>query len=1259
VHVYDLKSDDLKNLDQTRAVFFFRKLLWAEASRVGIGRNLVDFPDCINVGDGGLDAVIKDAGPLFDDVIPSGLSGYQIKSSNLYPGDCKRELHRNKDLKEPLKAEIERLFGNDGAYILVLFAEMTNPLKRKREGAIKEELERMGYVNPKIRVYTINQIIGFAERFFSLVAWLKGYPIECFPYEKWAENSDVSIPRTFISDEQRETAIEGIREKLRSRDDNSPAFRIIGLSGLGKTRLAFQALSPDDIRNRVIYARAETFRNSTLHNTLVIDDGLEAIIVVDDCSSEDHDILVRSFSNRGPRLNLITISYETHRCPPPTLSYQLGPLSQEDIRKLLSEEVKGLPQNVIHRLADFADGYPRVALLLAESYLSGDSTREDILAVNDDVLINKLIAGRNDSSSDWFRKTKKVLMGLSLFEKVAYKGNLPSEARWVADLVNVAWTEFQELVNEQRKRGIIQGEYFIHVTPFFLAAHLAREWWDTYGNDLDFEEFIQNIPAEFGAEMTDRFISRFPYITTTDPGRKLVRKLLSNEGIFADGSLLKTDIGAKFFLKLTEADPESALNCLKRTIGTWSKKELLDFRIGRREIVWALERIVIWRYLFADAARLLLALGEAENESYSNNASGVFADLFSPAPGPVAPTEASLEERYPILMEAINSDSAKRKFLALKGFRKALQSGHFTRTVGPEYQGSRPPPDLWTPKTYKEIFDYYRKVWNYLEENLGKFDNETREEAVSILLGSARGVARVNSSFSELIIATVRKMASYTWLDKSRLLSVISKIIHYDGKEMPENVLEEWISLKDELTGTTFSDVLKRFVEMDFLEDYFHDGKKHDRGWVESKIRELAEKAIENPDILESEYSWLTTDKAERGYQFGYELGKLDTNFSFLEKLIEKQRKTGDNGSVYFLGGYFKVLFEKNTLLWEKKLDTLSKDKFFKKFIPELTWRSGMTDRAAEMILSMAKKGDIDTDDFRIFKFGSVINKISEPILIRWIKHLLKEPSGKGTFIALGFVSFYYIPEESDKPLPKDLVLEILLHPMLWENPEDVSRDQGVDYHWKLVGSALINQFPETGILLAEQIIKFFGDKRSLLGGLYSETREVLLEIVKRDPKKLWESVEKYLGPPIDTRSFYLGEWLKGRTSTDGKRALEYFNPEDIWEWGEDDIETRAWYLATIVPPTLFHSKDEICFARELLVRYGNRNDVRDSFSANFFTEAFSGSFSGHYMNKKEYLLEFRKKEANKNVIKWVDECVERLERNIERARFEEERRGF
>ena len=138
-----------------------------------------------------------------------------------------------------------------------------------------------------------------------------------------------------------------------------------------------------------------------------------------------------------------------------------------------------------------------------------------------------------------------------------------------------------------------------------------------------------------------------------------------------------------------------------------------------------------------------LPLGEAENETYSNNASGTFAELFSPGPGKVAPTELPPLERVPILQEAFESDSKERRALALKASNVALQSRQFSRMGGIEYQGLRNEAELWEPKTYDEIHDAYRCVWKLLEEQLDRLPEDERTEGINILLERARDWDRV------------------------------------------------------------------------------------------------------------------------------------------------------------------------------------------------------------------------------------------------------------------------------------------------------------------------------------------------------------------------------------------------------------------------------------------------------------------------------------------------------------------------------------
>jgi hypothetical protein len=118
-------------------------------------------------------------------------------------------------------------------------------------------------------------------------------------------------------------------------------------------------------------------------------------------------------------------------------------------------------------------------------------------------------------------------------------------------------------------------------------------------------------------------------------------------------------------------------------------------------------------------------------------------------------------------------------------------------------------------------------------------------------------------------------------------------------------------------------------------------------------------------------------------------------------------------------------------------------------------------------------------------------------------------------------------------------------------------------------------------------------------------------------------------------------------------------NPNDIWSWVEEDIDNRAWYLATFVPPRLFHSDKEDCVAREMLKKYGNIADVRNNFSANYSTELWIGSAVDHYIQKKNALLEYEKNETDRNIILWIKEYLKTLEEDIEQAKISKERGLF
>lgn len=296
-----------------------------------------------------------------------------------------------------------------------------------------------------------------------------------------------------------------------------------------------------------------------------------------------------------------------------------------------------------------------------------------------------------------------------------------------------------------------------------------------------------------------------------------------------------------------------------------------------------------------------------------------------------------------------------------------------------------------------------------------------------------------------------------------------------------------------------------------------------------------------------------------------------------------------------------------------------------------------------------------------MFAWGSVILDLSEDIFKKWIDFLLDREEIYAASIALALYSDYYVRKESRHRLPEQLTLKLLTHDSLFTKADTPKRDHMDDYIWTLIGKAFVELYPEKSLELGDKILQHFGEEDTVLVGFHSHSQAVLNEISRRYPEEVWIRVTKYLGPPIDSRAFRIRQWLRGGEffETGPEGALVFFPLAKIWEWVDEDIEKRAWYVANFVPKQLFRQEGKVCLAREVLVRYGQRKDVRSNLIANFSTEGWTGSASLHLQNKKEELLDFRKTEDNENVKLWIDEFVSILDRDIERERIVEERRGF
>ena len=173
------------------------------------------------------------------------------------------------------------------------------------------------------------------------------------------------------------------------------------------------------------------------------------------------------------------------------------------------------------------------------------------------------------------------------------------------------------------------GNYFITINPFLLEIYLVREWWETFAritSEKDFNSFIESIPEEFRRDFYYGFITHFPFIRTTEPGKKLLNNMLSTTGIFSDGNIIKSNLGSDFFTKLGEASPDLALEILKKTIAVWDDTKLSEFIEGRNNILYFLKKLAYRAEYFEDTQ---VSVKNSEVKSKIKFVAGNFFDSIS------------------------------------------------------------------------------------------------------------------------------------------------------------------------------------------------------------------------------------------------------------------------------------------------------------------------------------------------------------------------------------------------------------------------------------------------------------------------------------------------------------------------------------------------------------------------------------------------------------------------------------------------------
>ena len=516
-----------------------------------------------------------------------------------------------------------------------------------------------------------------------------------------------------------------------------------------------------------------------------------------------------------------------------------------------------------------------------------------------------------------------------------------------------------------------------------------------------------------------------------------------------------------------------------------------------------------------------------------------------------------------------------------------------------------------------------------LERALDDPDEEVHSEAIAAI--GQRGSDLIHSGLLARWSSMARRLLGEPFEVRKRLLEVVEWQLRHGNPTGEERTTLS--RLERELSGDSFSDRLRRVVGA-----WDYELEVAGLGDGQEAIRELAAYSFENIDELEAELPWLLGSEANSGFSFGKELGAIDGDLDLLPVLLGHWEN--DISDDRFVTGYLAGAKERRGTEWlEENLDTWATDPGKSLLVATTTWRVLPTTRASRRIALLIEDGSLAPRFLGHLVWGFWARDLPPADVSNLVAATSADTSGTAVFARLAFLEQYIVqrPETLEE-------LRAVAEQTLWESAEhDFGTMDG--HRWRRLAEVVLADDPvemaRLGTFLAQRAAEG-------AGRVDDEIQQVLsIALAAADVPEQNKILEDILGPALESIPGFL--WVL--ESPFERDLLNHMDPELVVRWVEQDIEARLRLVAYAVP---VGGQPLAGLARTLLVRFGDREDVRSALGATFGTGGWVGS-EADWIEGKLRQLDKWAQDPQPNVRRWAVELRAGYRRRLDRARLLEE----
>lgn len=723
---FEITGEHVAVLETPDLVKLLERLLTAEAKAHGIPPRGIHVATEVNARDGGEDGSIEwQDGPDCTDHLPCRHVAFQLKNKKVAPSEAAAEVLQGPKSDAPgtPKEQVGKVIQGGGCYVVLCSRRYVHREIQRREESIRQKLRGAGLSvdDSQVEFRGADEISMWVNAHPPVAMWVRELtqPGTVGPFRSWDSWSSRSEHhRTPWIDDSRLALLE--RRLMEQAIHRAGVLHVLGLSGIGKTRLLLEAFRAGElgtaVRDLVMYADESEHNPVDITNTVrnLADAGKRAVVVVDRCSSDRSETLARMVRTDSSRLSLVTVQYEV----PSESIGQDGVLIPNAplgvIEGIVGSLAQDLPSEDTQRLIHLSRGYPELAI----SAVSAWKASRPIGHVTEHRFVRTLLQSTMHENPELVVKSAQLLATFGLLgTDEAFERRLEDVARvggLDADRLNEGIQHLADIGVAQRRGRLFALEprpVGLHLAECQWKAWLPKRWDEVLAGDIDSECRIK-------AARQLRFLNR------TEIAQRVVKHVCRPDGPLGAPEQILNPAHTQTLAALVEVSPRRVGDLLAFLLSGFDDLSGIHGD-ARRNLVSTLEKAAFPEDTFDTAAGLLLRLAVAENEPYADNATGVLADLF---PMYLGNTAADAGKRVRFLQDAANSNDARQRAVIVRVLTKSVETEHFQRTVGAEIHGLQPRIASWHPEPPDETSEYLKACARQLAK-LAEGDDEAGKTA--------------------------------------------------------------------------------------------------------------------------------------------------------------------------------------------------------------------------------------------------------------------------------------------------------------------------------------------------------------------------------------------------------------------------------------------------------------------------------------------------------------------------------------------------